>query len=68
MNTKRLFTLSFIIVALIALGYINALAIPQERIELAFIDVGQGDSALISDSSGIDVLNEGLKSSAIAGD
>jgi beta-lactamase superfamily II metal-dependent hydrolase len=49
MNAKHLITLSFIIVALIALGSTNALATPEEWIELSFINVGQGDSALISD-------------------
>lgn len=63
MKSKRLFTLLFAIVALITLGSIRALATPQEGIEVSFIVVGQGDSELISDASGLDVLIDGRESS-----
>lgn len=56
MNTKRLFTLSFVIIALIALGSIHDRATPEEGIEVSYIDVDQGGSALIGDLSGFDVL------------
>jgi beta-lactamase superfamily II metal-dependent hydrolase len=63
-NAKRGFVLALVVIGLLALGHFTALATPQEGFEVSFIDVGQGDSALISDSSRYDVLIDGGKSSA----
>jgi competence protein ComEC len=64
MNVKRLLTIALAIYTLIALFYVSAIASPEEGIEVSFINVGQGDSALISDYTGHDVLIDGGKSSA----
>ena len=45
---------------------INTLAAPTNSLQVSFINVGQGDFALIQDSNGFDVLIDGGKSSASA--
>ena len=43
---------------------ITVLAAEANEIQVSFIDVGQGDSILIQDSNGFDVLIDGGKTSA----
>ena len=43
---------------------VNTIAAPSASLQVSFIDVGQGDSALIQDSSGFDVLIDGGRTSA----
>jgi beta-lactamase superfamily II metal-dependent hydrolase len=42
----------------------STLSAPTSNLVVTFIDVGQGDSALISDASGFDILIDGGKTSA----
>ena len=55
----------FAILVLLFIYKINTLAAPTASLQVSFIDVGQGDSALIQDSSGFDVLIDGGKTSAV---
>lgn len=43
---------------------INTFAAPTASLQVSFINVGQGNSALIQDINGFDVLIDGGKSSA----
>ena len=44
---------------------INTLAAPNNSLQVSFINVGQGDSALFQDSSGFDVLIDGGRTSGM---
>ena len=66
MKSKLIFRISLLIVVLVAaamavLAFSDATATTPSQV--AFIDVGQGDSALLSDGSGFDVLIDGGLSS-----
>ena len=59
--------LSFVLALTAVLLLITAVigyAAPQQSLQISYIDVGQGDSALIRDSGGSDVLIDGGKTSA----
>ena len=54
----------FILILLLTLITINVSANQSNSIQVSFIDVGQGDSALIQDDTGFDVLIDGGIASA----
>jgi competence protein ComEC len=61
----RKICLFFIIAFFIAFFYTSAtLSAPSRELTVTFIDVGQGDAALIQDDSGFDILIDGGKTSA----
>ena len=49
---------------LLLLYFANGQAAPTSNLRIAYINVGQGDAALIRDSSGFDILIDGGKTSA----
>ena len=59
---------SVILLVLLVVGLsaisVLAYAAPNQNLQVSFINVGQGDSALIRDSNGFDVLIDGGKTSA----
>ena len=60
---SRILLLVLLVVGLSAISVL-AYAAPNQNLQVSFINVGQGDSALIRDSNGFDVLIDGGKSSA----
>jgi competence protein ComEC len=54
-------TIALVILSLTA---VSVYAAPNQNIQVSFINVGQGDSALIRDTNGFDVLIDGGKTSA----
>ena len=55
---------SFILIVLLRLLTINVSANHTNTLQVSFINVGQGDSALIQDGNGFDVLIDGGRASA----
>lgn len=49
---------------ILALTAVSVYAAPNQNLQVSFINVGQGDSALIHDTNGFDVLIDGGKTSA----
>jgi beta-lactamase superfamily II metal-dependent hydrolase len=67
MGKRGIFIVLVVLGLVITAGLIaiSAYAEPNAAVQVSFINVGQGDSALIHDSSGFDVWIDGGKSSAI---
>jgi competence protein ComEC len=62
---RRYFVLILITLLILLFAFtINTFAAPNGSLQVSFINVGQGDSALIQDQNGFDVLIDGGKSSA----
>ena len=57
--------ITYAILGLFFIYTINTLAAPNNSLQVSFIDVGQGDSALFQDSSGFDVLIDGGRTSRL---
>ena len=64
MQRKWIVAGTIILVGIFVSLRITVLAAEANEIQVSFIDVGQGDSILIQDSNGFDVLIDGGKSSA----
>lgn len=62
---KRIIVLILIALSILLFTFtINSFAASTDSIQVSFINVGQGDSALIQNSNNFDVLIDGGKSSA----
>ena len=61
---KTLFLVLATTGVLLLLTVIIGSAAPEQNLQISYINVGQGDSALIRDSSGFNVLIDGGKTSA----
>jgi len=64
MNPKRAVLILVFILCVAALSLINALASQTQNLQVSFINVGQGDSALLRDDTGFDILIDGGRTSA----
>ena len=64
MKSRTGILIVFAILVLLFVYTINTKASPTAPLQVSFIDVGQGDSTLIQDSSGFDVLIDGGRTSA----
>jgi competence protein ComEC len=53
-----------LVTALVLLTVVIGHAAPEQSLQVSYINVGQGDSALIQDSNGFDVLIDGGRTSA----
>ena len=58
-SKSRLLFVSIILALLLGLVVLNGQTRSNGAIQVSFIDVGQGDSALLQDSSGFDILIDG---------
>jgi competence protein ComEC len=64
-SRKKILTSIALFALLVSFFYFtNAVGSSSDQLQVSFINVGQGDSALISDSSGFDILIDGGKTSA----
>jgi beta-lactamase superfamily II metal-dependent hydrolase len=58
-TARRILALAGIIVLVVLFAVTRARTAPSGNLQISFIDVGQGDSALLQDANGFDVLIDG---------